>query len=73
MARLFNSCIIFVLLITISGCVPDIPDDGDPMESPDTKKQVMNARHQAEQLRTNQYDCLKIQSGEASSPSTRKG
>jgi len=37
MARLFNSCIIFVLLITISGCVPDVPDDGDPMESPDVQ------------------------------------
>lgn len=33
MARLFNYCIIFVLLTT-SGCVPDVPDDGDPMEKP---------------------------------------
>ena len=38
MSRLFNFCIIFVLLTTASGCVPDIPNDGDPMEMPDTKK-----------------------------------
>jgi hypothetical protein len=44
MARLFNFYIIFVLLTTVPGCVPDIPDDGDPMEIPDTKNRILKIK-----------------------------